>query len=332
MTHLALESNGSYVPIQVHNMDRLYIHSEDIDREASYDAHESDKLAFKVISRTDAALKASKQLDPTAKETLVRLLDVMLATHRTIRMLFKNKGDNGRHRPAGLSLVREQVEVVFVAVLIASEPAKRSRQYHRAAWADGWVDLLAERQQCQHLPAFADFVKSTGPQWLESIRRASDITEAERDELSIAFEDWLAGKRRRPIPGKWRFPTPGDVMKLNGLSDRAKRLLKSWDVQYQIFCRYAHVRGEKLTMFEFETHKLRLSVTALDSFIQNKYANACCMSWLAIGSVCTEIMVLLDKPDEQLEALDEYWQLFSKMTFLGRELWDTSVSEVIQPR
>jgi hypothetical protein len=310
-------------------MSRLFEQTEDIDREARQDAAATDKLAFRALSRTDAALRASHRLDEVSRETLRKLLDAMLATHRTTRMLFKAKEDNGRHRPAGFSLVREQVEVTFALTLITSNPKKWARQYHRSAFAEGWIELLAERHECGRLAAFDEFINATGPQTFERIRQASDVSESERDELTSYFESWLHGAVESPLPAKWRFPTPGAIVRDPGLSDRSRNMLQAWYRQYIMYCRYAHVRSEKLLLFWFETHKHSLTESDRENFLQNKHGHALCTSWLAIGSVCTELFVLLDQPTDLLDALSEFWAWFGEMSFFGRELWAVAAREVL---
>jgi hypothetical protein len=244
-------------------------------------------------------------------------------------MLFKAKEDNGRHRPAGLSLVREQVEVAFVAALTASNPKKWAQEYHRSAYAEGWIDLLVERHQCGTLAAFEEFINSTAPKMFERIRIATGVTEAERDELTTYFESWLVGAVDSPLPAKWRFPTPGATIRDPGLTERSRNMLRAWYRQYSVFCRYAHVRSEKLLAFWFEAHKHALTEGDRENFLQNKHGNALCLSWLAIGSVSTELFDLLDQPTDLLEALSDFWAWFAEMSFFGRELWTVSAREVL---
>jgi len=202
--------------------------------------------------------------------TLRMHLELFEVTHRSIRILLRRayRLPDKRLISDAASLVREQVEKLFVVALVLDDPKRWIRQYLRSALKTDLVEYLVELDEHSDKPRYQEHLKERYPQYLKAGQRirvpgrgktttiVSDFAlRALRHQLEIGGPDpkWFSDamkkrkdkskrkqKLRQYVQHYFDFPTPGHVVQL--INDpKLKLFLKRWHKEYTFICQYTHV-------------------------------------------------------------------------------------------
>ena len=89
-------------------------------------------------------------------------MELFAVTHKSIRMLLRkaNREPDKRLISDGALLVREQIEKLFVCVLVLDNPTKWMNQYMRNALKNDLVEYLVELAEHSETPRLNDLLNN----------------------------------------------------------------------------------------------------------------------------------------------------------------------------
>ncbi|HEX8736509.1 MAG TPA: hypothetical protein VF721_14360 [Pyrinomonadaceae bacterium] len=315
-----------------------YYHTEDITESKEFDANELDKKMTLCINRIIASFyKLEKTHDLTFLSLMDEFFKAFLSTHKTIRLLLKEAHKDLDYAADAKSLVREQVEKVFVISLILDDPAKWMPMYFK----DGWRRLykhtfLVEAEETKNLPRYAEW-KAEAEQRLESYRKMSGVTSEEKELVDFKFNNYgVATPPHLKGVAMPYFPTPGQAKEL--VTDaNTKVFLTRWYQEYEFLCGYSHIGEEKLMISAMK--KTRLSEANRNEYLQREIViSSVSISYISAASVCTEAWkflikydVDLSKSSDFLSAILDFWGDVTQQGLMGKLFWNIHAKNVFPP-
>lgn len=180
------------------------------------------------------------------------MLRQFLGTHKSIRLLMKNRQENPAAMADAMSLAREQVEKVYAVALLLEDPEVWTAHYLKDAWRKSYEAHLVRAYEGFGLESQKDFLDHQSGE-LDKERRMTGIIDEEEEEEEEEFVEWnfenppwlSEGKRKTPEHlrkaenGIAPFPTPGAVIKK--ISDVGlRRALVRLYREYGYFSAYSH--------------------------------------------------------------------------------------------
>ena len=215
-------------------MEHYHTHAreDDIDVEEGLDAEEFDDRLARAVNPLALAFERSEDLGSSFRHLMAEMLRQFLGTHKSVRLLMKNRKENPASMADAMSLAREQVEKVYAVALLLEDPEGWTERYLKDAWRKSYERHLIEAHERHGLPRYADSLDRRSDA-LYRERRSLGITDEEEEFVEWNFENppWLLEKRPKiPIhlndaeKAIATFPTPGGTIK-NVSSDRLKGAL-----------------------------------------------------------------------------------------------------------
>jgi hypothetical protein len=312
-----------------------YYHNEDLTTTKEFDAAELDSKMNLCVKRIIASFhKLESTHTLTFLSLIEEILKAFLSTHKTIRLILKEIYNDIDYASDAKSLLREQVEKVFLVSLILDDPDKWMRLYFKDGWRRFYKhSILIEAEETKNLSRFAHW-KNEAEQKLEFYRKISGVTDEEKELVVFKFNNpgcapplHLKGV---PLP---YFPTPGQVKEL--VSDaNTKIFLTRWHHEYEYLCGYSHIGEEKIMISSM--NKSRLSEAKKKEYIQKEIIlPSISISYLSVASTCTEAWKFLIKYDNDLSkssdflnAILDFWEDVSQLGLIGKLFWNIHAKKV----
>jgi hypothetical protein len=315
-----------------------YYHSDDIDVKREFAADDLDANMTLCINRITASFNKLEKTHPESFSTLMEeLFQSFLSTHRSIRLLLRQTQDDPDFASDAMSLVREQVEKIFVISLILDD-------YQRWMWTyfqDDWIKLLnfkflTEAEETKDLPRFAGWKEDLEKRlaFLKDYSQVSDsvkeLAEHKFNNPGVARPAHLAGVE---IP---QFPTPRVAIEKIADAD-TKQFLMRWHKEYVYLCGYSHIGSSKLMTSSIQ--KTRLSEENKKEYVQRELVMpAVELSYIAVASMCSEAWNYLigfdgdlSKSDEFLEAIFDFWDELKNLSLKGNLFWNIRAKNILPP-
>ncbi|MCH8274210.1 MAG: hypothetical protein IH851_05420 [Armatimonadetes bacterium] len=303
-------------------------YSSDIDPDAEYDVNKLDGQVTIAIRRTESAVRETPD-DFGCHEALAELLCAFLTTHRAIRSLIKTIDTPDSQLGDALSLVREQIEKVFIVSLLLDDPEKWTRVYVRDGWQKGYKIFVLEREETKDLKRFQEWNTQSGPTLWEGFRRGIGITEVERDAT-----EFIALNPRDTMPSDLqdhvieRFPSPSVRVAGRAREDIMKKVLKLWHAEYERYCDFSHILYGKLFLGRVAADA-RIDLSVRRKLLHDAADQGLTESYRTAGYVCAEICARKAKDLEALAAVDELWQVLRNASLFGKWLYEERVSGLL---
>ncbi|MGI8909529.1 MAG: DUF5677 domain-containing protein [Rubrobacteraceae bacterium] len=320
----------------------VYRHTKDINPDDTLDAKNVDDQVTRVVEPLAIAFERSSNLDNLFRHLVADQLRQFLSTHKSIRLLVSNRGENLARLADAMSLAREQIEKVFVIALLLEDPQAWTRQYFKDDWRRHFERYLLDKDERSNLERHKEFIERHAHDSIENERKEIGITEEERE--FVKFKHYNKGiptpLHLKPAAKTMEhFPTPAkviDKVKEAQLAD----VLRRWHREYSYFSGYSHAGFHKLMPKFIESSK-KLTTSQREKVIETEYDPALFVSYLAIASACTEASVkYLPCVDgsvarvadvELLVKLDELWAVMRRSALLGKALWELRVRHIMPP-
>lgn len=326
-------------------MDR-YAHSRDIDVEDAIDAGEVDDRVARVVNPLAVAFGGSNDLTLSFRSLMKDMLGQFLGTHKSIRLLMKNREENPSGMADAMSLAREQIEKVFVVALLLEEPERWTGRYLKDGWRKTYERHLLDADERSGLTRYDDFLKKHADA-LENDRRGLGVTDQEKE-----FVEW----RYRNPPGTPRpdhlkeasktiaqFPMPKEV--IEGVSDpQLGNALRRWQREYGYFSAYTHSGSRKLMAGSIEG-SIMLRAPQKEKVLETEYVQSIMFSYLGTGLACAEAATraLPRGPGgkgparnvadaDLLVRVSDLWDLLERTSLVGRALYEMRSRHVLPPK
>jgi hypothetical protein len=314
-----------------------YHHTDDIDRTKEFDANKLDEKMKLCINRIIGSFnKLEKTHDPTFLSLMEEFFKTFLSTHKTIRLLIKEAHKDLDYASDTTSLVREQVEKVFVVTLILDNPSKWISMYFKDGWRRVYKHkVLVEVEETKDLPSYAEW-KTEAEQRLNFYQQISGVSAEEKELVDFKFNNFGS-----PVPSHLKgleiyFPTPGQVKEL--ITDTITKIfLKRWHQEYEHLCGNSHIGEEKIMISAMK--KTRLSESNQNEYFQREIVlPSIVTSYISAASACTEAWKFLIKYDNDLSkssdflnAVLDFWKDITQLGLMGKLFWNIHAKKVFPP-
>jgi hypothetical protein len=323
-----------------------------------------DPFLYDAINATRFALRHWKNFKvmppPHDESDLIAMLrtqmDLFAVTHKSIRILLRRayREPDKRLISDAASLVREQVEKLFIVVLVLSDPKKWITQYLRNALKAELVEFLVELDEHSDSPRHQEHLKKLFPAYLKAGQRprvpgrkretiASDFAmRAMRYQLEVGGPDpnWFKDAMKKRTKKKkqelrlyvrdyFDFPTPGRVSQI--INDPELTLfLRRWHKEYSFICQYTHValgKGMIATLSEFKSKE---AGERLEIYSRRLAGRILFTSHIAAASACAMIVAALVNTYGAKTAVRHHWRELHTRALPAKAFWNLYIKELIR--
>jgi hypothetical protein len=325
-----------------------------------------DPLLYDGVDATRFALRHwnnFKVMPPSNEESdliaLLRVqLDLFAVTHKSIRILIRRayRQPDKKLISDAASLVREQVEKLFIIALVLDNPARWIKQHLRSALKTDLVEFLVELDEHSDKPRYQEHLKQQFPEYLRNGQRplvpghkrvtiASDFAiRAMRYHLEIGGPDpkWfkdamkkLKSKKRRKqglaryVSNYFDFPTPGQVLRLIK-NQKLTLFLRRWHKEYSFICQYTHVALGKEMLAVLSEFKNRQSGQKLEKYSQALAGRVLFTSHNATASACAMVVAELVNTYGAKTKVREHWTQLHTRALPAKAFWNLYIKDLLR--
>ncbi len=314
-----------------------YYHTEDITKTKEFDANELDRKMRLCINRIITSFyKLEKTHSLTFRSLMEEFFKTFSSTHKTIRLLLHEAHRDLDYASDAKSLVREQVEKVFVITLMLDNPDKWMAMYFKDGWRRFYKhSFLVEAEETKNLPRFDEW-KTEAEKRLEFYQKVSGVSAEEKELVDFKFNNFGVSTPTHLKGLDLYFPTPGQIKEL--ITDaNTKVFLKRWHQEYEYLCGYSHIGEEKIMISAMK--KTRLSEDNKNEYLQREIIlPSISISYISAASTCTEAWKFLIKYDDDLSkssdflsAVLDFWEDITQLGLMGKLFWDIHAKNVFPP-
>jgi hypothetical protein len=321
---------------------------------SSVNIRKTDALMSEMINSTKFALKHRYNFNKKIAEEsqLISFLNGQLllyrTTHRSIRLLLAHAYRKKDYTvvPDAASLVREQVEKIYMVALVLSNPHKWIKQYLRNAWRSDYERFLLEIEEHGDNPRYEEFLQKHYPEFLTKGQRPpvgrgkpkTIVSDYAKRVVTYVWNNpagknpsWFKPKKaiRNYVRDYFEFPTPGKAT--GELKDRnLKRFLYRWHKEYSFISQYSHVTLEKVTipmMNEYKdiSHTEKVKINGVQLSERTVFT-----SHIAAATSCALILSALKQTYGAKNTLKEFWAELYGSSLLGKAFWNMYVKGLLE--
>lgn len=318
-----------------------YRHAEDIDTEYSVNAEEVDDKVERLVHPLALAFERSEDLSTSFRHLLSDQLRQFLDTHRSIRLLMKQRGEDLAAASDAMSLAREQIDKDLRRRPALGGPRRVDDALPQGRLAQGLRALPARRGRARRAPTLPRVLLRLRPR-----AHGKGTLAARRNRGRARARQVPVPQPRRRIPRLkasaeilQRFPTAARVIKKVS-DDTLKDGLGRWYHEYGYFSGYSHAGFPKLMARYYEASK-KYTSSQKEEAVEKEYDQALWASYLAAATACAEAG-LRELPrvggaparvadlDVHVK-LEELWVVMRRATLLGKALWELQVRHLMPP-
>lgn len=329
----------------------LYQHSEDIIEDVT-DISKLNELITTAMNRAvdsvdklnlaDLTSLAVTKNDLACLETLfddfrmvtTLLLKSFISTHTSIIHILRLGNENGnkdktvmQYGADAMSLVREQIEKVFVISLLCDEPIKWIEVYMKDEWRRAYEYQLNFKAETENLSRFAEFYKNDFSAQVEKGKRVFGISDGEQEAIEFKFNnpDTKLPAHLKDHSIK-RFPTPGEFKKeIQEQNANTKECLKRWHWEYKFFCGFNHAGFTKNRFLLMSDRRFSswFEQSKKEEIYEEKILfTSLWTSYTAFAAATTEILKFLPNELEVKVALIELWKILEERSLIAKAIWN----------
>jgi hypothetical protein len=310
----------------------------DIDDTRELNVKEFDEAMQLCLNRLSVAFSKLNGHSPTFNTLMETLFQSFARTHKSIRVLLKQTEEDLNFASDAMSLVREQVEKVFIVALMLDEPAKWIEVYFKDDWRRLYKhEILINVEERKNLPRFHEANIET-EQVYENMRTISGVS-AQEKELIIHKHNSPNTPKPAHLAGVDlpMFPMPKGTIDAVSEAD-LKQFLLRWHKEYEFICGYSHVGADKMfvnTLLQSQSMTDAEKRTAIEREV---IFNTVILSYLAMASACSiawkyllKHSISIENSAEFLDAIMKFWDEMKQSSLLGIVLWEIYVKGAFPP-
>lgn len=300
----------------------MFEHSEDIDIDRSVNVHVLDDQMTAVLHRVADNLEESNLLSRSPRQLMSDILRSFIDTHKSIRSLLSHRDVNISLAADAASLVREQVEKVFMVTLLADDPDKWEKIHGKDGWRQMYEYFLQEGLELGNLPKRKEFFSVIGPKLVSEGCKLFGVTDLEKEATEFRFEnpgielpEHLKGHTIE------QFPTPG--MAVKEVATPKREFLARWHREYKKLCGYSHVGYKKLILSIMSGRRANFSEGDKRAYFDKEILELFTESYISAASSCVEVHPLLeDLSTESIQKIVLFWDELKTDSLLGKTFWE----------
>jgi hypothetical protein len=299
----------------------MFKHVRDIDRKRQVALNDLDSRQSAAVHRVALALDDAKQPNVMTATLLADVLRSYLGTHSSIRLLLDQRNQHPEFGADAVSLVREQIEKVFLTSLFLADWQKYVPIYFEEDWCRKYRYFLIDKQERQDLTRSKEFFDKYGPKHFESRRRHLGISPLVKElvEFQVANPGKEVPKHLKNVLLP-RLPTPGQVLKVVPAANRT--FLSRWHEEYVLVCGYTHIGADKLHMTTATGRKVNIPADEIRAFFDAVIVEKAFLSYVACAVTATELLVYTGGALEPLAEVIRFWNLLLEASLIARVFWE----------
>jgi hypothetical protein len=289
----------------------------------------------RINNRIMFAIDELKTLDDDFRLTLRFIVKSFQTTHSSIVAILRyqneEKYDSDEKKktvllygPDAMSLVREQIEKVFMVTLLCHDPELWTKAYLKDDWRRLYEHLLHNKIETNKLERFSEYHNEIAPEILEKMRAVSHISLKEKE--AIEFRYFNTGKLPLHLKGSDvpTFPTPGRTVQI--LKDTAcEKFLRRLYKEYKYISGYTHAGQLKLQILMMSDRLFgkKFSEDDKEKYYETQILQpAVLTSYISNLSACTEILRYMPNRIDIIAEIVKQWEVIKSGSHLAIALWD----------
>lgn len=325
------------------------------------DIQERDPRLRSVIDATEFAVSRSgnfkKEVEQPAelRAILTSQLLLYVTTYRSMRVILSHAYNTSDYTlvPDASSLVREQIEKIYIISLFLDNPTKWILRYSTSGWRTDYERYRLELEEYGDIERHQEFLTKHFPEYLENTRV---VKIGKRTEVIVSDFAKEALKHKWDYPGDKKpswfikappadrkegntirefvrnyfdFPTPGSAAA--EITDPDLRaFLYRWHKEYSYVCQYSHVAFGKIlipTMSEYKDSQ------TWDKTVKNgtKLADQTVfLSQIAAATSCALILNSLKNTYGVKAELRDFWKELRESSLPANAFWNMYVESILK--
>jgi hypothetical protein len=310
-----------------------YSHVGDIDPDKKIDAGLASDLLGRCVARAKRAL-LNHSPATHGRDLIDEHLRQFRVTHHSIMLLLRGSDVDHPMYGDAMSLAREQIEKVFVLVLLNADPEKWSLVYLKYGWKKLWEAFLLEAQERKNLQRFDEFYNGQGEEVFDKLRIAAEVTREEKEAIEDRFWNQYHGRNEK-IPAHLADHQVQDFPMPRKICDQFRNhplqpALERWYQQWRQLSDYSHVGADKITLAALLGRGSHLSPAVRQLVIDKEVNSSFVISCVATAFACTEVCAPFLALDIELAgALAQLWHLLDTSSLLGKLFWDVRAKSLL---
>lgn len=294
---------------------------EDIDLDLEVSLNDLDIQQRTAVNRVALALDDTRSPNVTTATLLAEVLRTFLGTHTSIRLLLAERDKRPVVAADAVSLVREQIEKVFLVSLLLSDWQKYVPIYFEEDWCRRFRYFQVQKKDRGNLERFQEFFSVIGPQKFEERRQDLKLSEDIRD--LIEFQVYNPGAEK---PNRFRsvrlpqFPTPKNILDRSPVAERPA--LTRWYEEYRGVCGYTHVGADKLQMTTMTGRKVHFSDEQINAYFTKELVELAILSYVACAYTATELLSLISGAIEPMAEVTKLWNALLDTSLSAKVFWE----------
>ncbi len=293
----------------------------DIDPDLVVSLNDLDIQQRTAVNRVALALDDANDPNVMTATLLAEVLRTFLGTHTSIRILLAERDKRPVVAADAVSLVREQIEKIFLVSQLLSDWRKYAPVYFEDDWCRRFRYFLVQKKDREGLERFQEFYSVIGPQEFEKRRLDLKISDDIRDLIEFQVYNPVAA-----VPSRFKsvripqFPTPKKILDRSPAAERPA--LIRWYEEYKGVCGYTHVGADKLQMTTMTGRKVNYSDEQIAAYFTKELVELAILSYIACAYTTTE---LLSRTGGSLDAMAEVtklWNLLLDASLVAKVFWE----------
>lgn len=328
---------------------------------SAVDAKELDALLYSVIEAMRFALRQRDNFKTSVADeaALISILRSQLliykTTHRSIRTILGKAYDEGDFTliPDAASLVREQIEKIYIVAMFLDKPTRWLMKYSRSAWRQDYETYLLELEEYARIERHQEFLTVHYPDFLNKTQRiriggktetiVSDFAkrvlkyrwDTPGDERPAWFVASQKNKKRKfkrlrdYVRAYFEFPTPGRAISTIS-KKKLKPLLYRWHKEYSTICEYSHVAFGKILIPTMSEYKDWRTTEKTDINGHKLAERTIYLSLLSAGTACALVVQSLKNDYGAKIELKEFWKVLYESSLPGKLFWEGYIQAILK--
>jgi hypothetical protein len=326
------------------------------------DAKELDPMMSSVIEAVRFALRHThnfKTEPPNGLELISILRSQLLlyeTTHKSLRLVLARAYDKKDYSivPDATSLVREQIEKIYIIALFVDNPRKWILHYSRAAWRTDYENYRLELEEYGAIDRHQEFLKKHYPEFLSNMQRikignrtetiVSDFAKRglqhQWDNPGDQKPSWFVkaqkGKRKKInrlrdyIRNYYEFPTPGRAA-ATITDEPLRRFLFRWHRDYSTVCQYSHVAfGKILIPYMSDEHKDWKHAEKTEYNGRKLAERTVYWSLISAATSCALIVRSLKHTYGSRDELKDFWKVLYGSSLAAKGYWEMYIKSILK--
>jgi hypothetical protein len=277
-------------------------------------------------------------------------------THYSLRIILREAYNEDLYSivPDATSLVREQIEKIYIISLFLDNPSKWIMRYSRTAWRQEYERYLLELEEYGGIERHQTYLTKHYPEYLANtqrlkVRNRTEVVVSDfakrvlthrwqypGDEKPAWFVKSQKGKKKKSKTLRgytqryFEFPTPATAASTIK-SKRLKYFLFRWHREYARICEYSHVAFGKIlipTMSADYKDYIHAEKTEING--KKLAEETAFLSLISAATSCALVVNALKNPFGSQNELRNFWEILYSSSLLAKGFWNMYVKTLLK--